>query len=154
MVRVRLLGGLTLEVDGRRVELPSGRVRSLLAWLALNPGMHRRGALAERFWPGAPEASGRASLRTALWSLRRALEPAGEASLVTRRDAVELTGEPAVWVDARAAEALVGAGRLEEAAGLLEGELAPELDDDWMDEERDRLRTMLARVLARLARAA
>ena len=52
MLRVRLLGGLTLEADGGPLAVPASRpARELLAWLALHPGPQPRFELALRFWP-------------------------------------------------------------------------------------------------------
>ena len=87
MLRVRVFGGLALESDGTALDPPaSRRARELLGWLALHPGRHARAALAARFWPDVLDASARASLRTTLHELRRAL---GDESgcLVADRDA-------------------------------------------------------------------
>src|SRR5215212_2192102 len=112
MLRVRLLGAMAVEVDGRPIALPeSGRARALLAWLALNPGMHARGQLAARFWPDVLDSSARASLRSAMWSLRRALGEAGETHLVATRDRVGLQD---VEVDVRELDRLAADGKLEE----------------------------------------
>src|SRR5215208_1054728 len=47
MLRIGLLGGLRVESDGHGVAAPeSRRARTLLAWLALNPGKHGRSKLA------------------------------------------------------------------------------------------------------------
>ena len=74
MLYVRLLGELRAEVDGRVVgPPPSRRAWGLLAWLALHPGEHPRGAVAARFWPDVLDSSARASLRSAVWALRRAV---------------------------------------------------------------------------------
>ena len=51
MVRVRLLGTPSVELDGEAVTLPPGRPGALLGWLALHPGDHARRELAGRFWP-------------------------------------------------------------------------------------------------------
>src|SRR3954449_963238 len=94
MVRVELLGELAVQVGGRTIEPPpSRRAWSLLAWLALHPGEHHRGVVAARFWPDVLDASARASLRSAAWSLRRALGPAGDAALIAGRDRVGLRCE-------------------------------------------------------------
>src|SRR5205814_10215624 len=105
----------------------SARARALLAWLALNPGMHARTQLAARFWPDVLDSSARASLRSAIWSLRRALGEAGAAHLVATRDRVGLDD---VEVDVHAVDALVRDGKLEEAAAIGEGELLPGIEDD------------------------
>src|ERR671929_1834663 len=81
MLRVRLLGELQADVDGRPVQPPaSRRAWSLLGWLALHPGEHPRASVAARFWPDVLDASARASLRSAAWALRRALGPAADGA--------------------------------------------------------------------------
>ena len=91
MLRVRLLGELQADVDGAPVAPPaSRRAWSLLAWLALHPGEHARGAVAARFWPDVLDTSARASLRSALWELRRALGT--DEPLVTGRERIALRG--------------------------------------------------------------
>ena len=83
MLRIRVLGELSVETSGRQIELSgSWRARSLLAWFALNPGAHRRGDVASRFWPDILDSSARASLRNALWALRRALRDEAGGALI------------------------------------------------------------------------
>ena len=102
MVRICLLGELTVENDSGPVELGgSWRARSLLAWLALNPGNHQRGDVAARFWPDVLDSSARASLRNALWAIRRSLGSDATQALVASRERVGLE-RPAVWIDADA----------------------------------------------------
>src|SRR4051812_42495663 len=142
MLRVRLLGQMTVEVDGNVVEAPAGRrAWSLLAWLALHPGPHARGEIAARFWPDVLDRSARASLRSAVWALRRNLGDDGGHHVAATRDQVELDGD--VWVDVRAFEALVAEGELERAVELCDGELLPGFDEEWAlrarDEHRERL---------------
>src|SRR5213079_1912124 len=121
MLRVRLLGDMALELDGRAIALPdSGRARALLAWLALNPGTHARGQLAARFWPDVLDSSARASLRSAMWSLRRALGDAGERHVSATRERVGLED---VEVDVREFDELVRRGELREAVALCDGQL-------------------------------
>src|SRR5919108_5652046 len=72
-VEVRLLGGLSVTVDGRPVELPAdARARELLARLALAPGPHPRSVLAGRLRPDVAEDIARKTLRNALYELSRA----------------------------------------------------------------------------------
>jgi DNA-binding SARP family transcriptional activator len=85
VLRVRLLGLMEVDADGVAVTEACGRrAWSLLAWLALHPGLHPRGEMAARFWPDVLDRSARASLRSAVWTLRRALGPAGAALVATR----------------------------------------------------------------------
>src|SRR3954449_5299122 len=105
MLRVRLLGDMRAELDGRRIEPPaSRRAWALLAWLALHPGGHDRGTLAARFWPDVLDASARGSLRSAVWALRRALGPSGDAHLIATRERLGLNPDAGLLVDALAFE--------------------------------------------------
>src|SRR5512132_880835 len=102
MLSVRVLGELELEADGRGLEPPAARgPRSLVAWLALNPGLHPRSEVAGRFWPDVLEESARASLRAALSSLRPALAD-GAAQLTATRERVGFARDADMWVDALA----------------------------------------------------
>ena len=154
MLDIRLLGELVIEVDGKAVPTPkSRRARALLGWLALNPGLHRRAGIASRLWPNTPAASARASLRTELWTLRRALGRA-DRHLVATRECVGLAEGPGVWVDAVAFTELVEAVQLEEALDLCRGELLGGLDDEWVQDPREEHGRRVSEVLSRLAVAA
>src|SRR5689334_1164735 len=98
MVSVTLLGTFSVEVDGvERAGDRLDRAGRVLAWLALNPGMHDRGSVAATLWPEVLDESARASLRSGLWELRRLLGDGGGEVLVTTRDHIGLSG--AVTVD-------------------------------------------------------
>src|SRR3954469_20768227 len=130
MLRVRVFGGLALESDGTPLELPpSRRARELLGWLALHPGRHARAAVAARLWPDVLDASARASLRTTLHELRRALGPAASC-LVAGRAALAL--EP-VEVDTRELGALLATGDAAAALALYEGgHLLAGIEEEWV----------------------
>jgi DNA-binding SARP family transcriptional activator len=149
MVEVHLLGALRVAVDGSQVEPPSSRRgRALLAWLALHPGLHARSELAARLRPDVLDTSARVSLRQALWAVRRALGPAATRLSVTR-DRIGLHPGPGLWVDVWELQAQLAAGRLEEALGMWTGpDLLDGLDEDWVFEERDRLRDRILEALA------
>src|SRR3954452_1166518 len=132
MLQVRLLGDVRAELDGRAITPPgSRRAWALLAWLALHPGGHDRGTLAARFWPDVLDVSARASLRSAVWALRRALGPGGEAHLIATRERVGLDPDAGLLVDALAFEALMAAGRPADALALGDGELLTGVQEDW-----------------------
>ena len=83
MLRARLLGALEVERSGAAIDAPvSQRPWAVFAYLALASRPVPRGELASRFWPDVLDQSARASLRSALWTLRRqvgdALEVEGE----------------------------------------------------------------------------
>jgi DNA-binding SARP family transcriptional activator len=146
MLRVRLLGGLAFERDGREVAPPASRRARLLAgWLALHPGLHGREALAARLRPDVLDDSARQSLRQAAWQLRAAV---GD-DLVATRDALGFG--PDVSTDVAAFAAAVSAGDVETALGLCGGELLAGVEDDWVLAERDRHARALDELLAAAA---
>ena len=153
MLRIHAIGRFRVEVDGEDRTSPAfDRATALLAWLALNPGLHARSAVASRFWPDVLDESARASLRSALWSLRRQLGEQANGALVATRERVGLTD--GVWVDAAEADRLEGLGRLEEALELGEGELLPGFEDEWVHDAREEHEARTASLLERLAEAA
>src|SRR3954452_7592120 len=146
MRRVRVLGGLAIEADARPLPVPASRpARELLAWLALHPGRHPRLEVAMRFWPDVLETSARASLRTTLHELRRAV---GAEPLAVDRESVGLA--PA-WVDYLEVERLARAGRAEEALALCDGEPLVGIERDWASAARDEHRDRVAGLLSSLA---
>ncbi len=155
MLRVKLLGELALEVDGKQVELPaSRRARSLLGLLALERRTHPRGQLAARFWPDVLDESARTSLRSALSALRRALGADADRYLLATRETVALAGPDEVWTDVGEFQRLVAAGQLEDALELADGDLLADLDDDWVYERREQHRAGLVALLERMATGA
>lgn len=113
-LRIELLGPLRVSRAGDAAALPRSRkARALLAWLALNPGPHRRERLCDLFWDG--EDDPRAALR---WHLAQIRPLLGDA-LIAGRDTVELR-RAALALDIldAVAEADVAA-----RAGLFRGEL-------------------------------
>ncbi len=148
MLRLWLCGRFAGELDGEPVTMPSGdRARALIGWLALHPGPHPRSYLAAQLWPDVPEASARANLRTAIWSVRQAWGAAAEELLDGSRNSIGLRGGQ-LWVDALAdppAEDGIGPGA---------GDLLPGIDDHWAHAAREEHRTRRLRVLEELASAA
>jgi class 3 adenylate cyclase len=150
MLRVRVLGDLTIELNGSEVEPPtSRRARALLGWLAVDRRLHPRPQLAARFWPDVLDESARTSLRSALAALRRSLGPEADRYLVATRERAGLTDK--VETDVAELERLREAGRLEEAVGLWRGDLLSGLDDDWVLVARDEWRQKIGGLLGELA---
>ncbi len=155
MLTVRVIGPIRVDLDGAIIETPAHRREwLLLAWLALHPGRHGRGALAARFWPDVLDSSARASLRSALWALRRALGEAGDPHLRTSRDEIGLEEGDGLWVDALRFDQLVDGGRFEEAVAFGEGELLAGFDEPWAVDARSAHRERMAGALEQLAHAA
>ena len=154
MLVIRLIGGLEIERDGTRLELPgSRRAQALLAWLALHPGRHSRSRLAALFWPDVLDASARASLRSAVWALRSCLGSAGAGYVSADRECVALAGDGLV-VDEREFGRLLAHGRETEAVDLCRGQLLAGFDDDWVYEAREEHEARLAAALSVVARRA
>jgi DNA-binding SARP family transcriptional activator len=77
---LKLLGPPEVWHNGRPVRFRARKAVALLAYLAAESGRRRRGEIIELLWPGSDEAHGRAALRSALSSLRKALEESAEPS--------------------------------------------------------------------------
>ena len=87
---LRLCGDVALSSPDRVATAPplGAKTLGLIAFLALEPGPHRREELTALLWGDSPDEKARASLRQALTHLREAL---GDALRVDR-STVELAG--------------------------------------------------------------
>jgi DNA-binding SARP family transcriptional activator len=165
-VVVRALGGFTMTVGGRPVDLHGvrPRARAVLYLLALRAGqpIHRE-QLAVWLWPDADSRTAVRNLHVAMSSLRQLLEPdSGRGHhriLVRDGDAYLLAVGDAADVDFLALEREVAAGRaalvagdhdtgtrlLTSALARYAGELLPEVGPaEWVLHERDRYRLLVA----------
>ena len=157
---------------------PVGRFRSakslaLLAYLALEPGVHSREHLLMLFWPDLPEENGRQNLSQTLTRLRRTLGPAGEIVKATRQE-VWLDEDADMEVDARTFRRLLGETErhrheqktscaqcqedLARAVALARGDLLAGLSvddsvvfEEWLLLERERIHQLLLGGLTDLA---
>src|SRR5262245_40156758 len=154
-----LLGGFQARLDpGPALALPTRKTQALLAYLALPLGQaHPRDKLASLLWGGIREESARASLRQALFAIRKALgevEPAlrheGETVAL---DAAAVDADTAAFERAATDET---SEALERAVGLYRGDLLSgfALDEapfeEWLLGERERLRELALEALAKL----
>src|SRR5215216_1114745 len=100
---LKFLGSPEVRHGERPVRFRARKALALLAYLATEGGRRRRGEIIELLWPGSDEAHGRTALRSALSSLRKALEEAAEPSeehyLLTNGDALGLTSGPNLELD-------------------------------------------------------
>ena len=150
-VRLSLLGGFRLTVDGLTVPLLLSAQR-LASFLALQPRPLPRLYVAGVLWPDVPECRASGSLRTALWRLR----VPGTPIVHTRNDHLQLS--PRVLVDVREAEAWARSvcdPRFQcpdpVAAELpYRHELLPGWYDDWILIERERQRQLSLHTLETL----
>jgi DNA-binding SARP family transcriptional activator len=149
---VRTLGAFSLTCDGRAVPSPAGgKPRSLLAYLMVHRGRAiARDVLAEAFWPGAPGDSGRGSLKTALWSIRRALRAGGcDADAVVSADAGTVAWTAETVLDA---DLLLAAAKNGNRAGLdlYRGPFLEGFYEEWVLVERERIEHAYETLLASL----
>jgi predicted ATPase len=149
------LGGFALAVRGENRTPPNTRnARALLACLALEHGrVFARDELIERFWPEIDPERGRANLATALWSVRRALEPDAAAVLQATRVAVSIAGD--VHLDATAFERGVRDADPQVRSASLRayrGDFLPEHADPWSVAQRERLAMVYEAALLAAAR--
>jgi DNA-binding SARP family transcriptional activator len=148
-VRVALLRGFQLSQDDLPVTLPFGAQR-LVAFLALQDRPVLRPFVAGNLWLDKPEELACASLRSALWQLRRN----GLDVVKVSRNHLELSSHLDVDVWDTVAEARqVIEGRTGEAARLhrlLTGDLLPDWYEDWVVVERERIRQLRLHALEAL----
>jgi len=108
-VRIRLLGGFDVEVDGQLIPASAWRLRKaseLVKVLAITPG-HRlqREQAMEQLWPDRPADAALNNLHQALRVARTALsvtDEAGQHILVLRNGVLSLCPNGNLWVDAEA----------------------------------------------------
>jgi serine/threonine-protein kinase len=160
MHRLHVLGKIDLrDPAGREVRpvLAQPKRLALLAYLAANTGTAgcRRDRLLGVFWPELDEHRARKALNRAVHFLRQ--EIGGEALVSGNGDEVEV--DPTrLWCDAVAFQSALNAGDRTQALDLYAGDLLPSFYvddapafDEWMEQERTRLRLAAAdaaRVLA------
>ncbi len=153
-LEIRLLGVVEIILDGRRLRaFNSLRLQRFLALVALRGGPQQRSHLAFELWPDSNEPQARTNLRKLLYELRHSLPDIGEF--------IEIDNEIVRWiptgpsrVDVLEFRYAMSAGDLDLAARLYGGDLLPACYDDWVLEERARLRAEALGVLERLTEGA
>jgi DNA-binding SARP family transcriptional activator/TolB-like protein len=163
VLRVRMLGPMTISRDGQPLALPASRkVRALVAYLALSPHAITRSKLCELLWdvPNDP----RGELRWCLSKARSILDEPGLRRVRTRDDTVELDFADC-FVDAieiaRATQKglqTIAPERLRTLCMLFAGDFLDGLEIDrspqfngWLIAERRRFRGCHAALLEQLA---
>jgi TolB-like protein len=154
---LRLLGPLSLAIDGRKVHQLPRKADALLALLALQPGRPiARETVADFLWTDRGPKQARHSLRQTLLVLRRSV---GEDLILAEGNSLIIPpgtlAVDAIELEARATS--VDRDVLAETAALYRGELlenrgpvAPRFDD-WLAVERSRFAALAATILRRLA---
>ena len=153
-LEVRLLGVVEFILDGRRLRaFNSLRLQRFLALIALRRGPQQRSQLAFELWPDSDERQARTNLRKLLHDFRHSLPDIDEF--------VEIENETVRWIPTGPSEVDVlrfhdamAAGNLELAARLYSGDLLPACYDDWVLDERAKLRSEAYGALMRLTEEA
>ena len=158
MLRLRLLGGFEVDLAEGAPRL-GPKAQALLAFLAMSRGtVAARGRLAGLLWGERNEELARHSLSQALCTLRTAFGPDAADLLQAGPDGVRLARD-GLELDVEAFESAVHGHRPEamQAACLLyRGEFLEGLDiresgfEDWLLDERYRLRELATDAFARL----
>jgi DNA-binding SARP family transcriptional activator len=145
MARLLLLDGFELRCDGRPVALPMTAQR-LLAFLALRDRPALRAQVAGCLWVDTTDEHATASLRSALWRLRRPGHGLVEATLTHLRlaagvsvDYREAIGRARELLNQPDGDGLVADG---DGDAALARELLPDWQEDWVVVERERFRQL------------
>ncbi len=149
-LEVRLLDAVEVILDGHRLgAFNSPRLQRFLALITLRRDLQHRSRLAFELWPDSDEPQARTNLRKLLHDFRHSLPDVGQF--------VEIDNEIVRWIWAGPSEVDVlrfrdamAAGDLELAARLYSGDLLPACYDDWVLDERAKLRAEAYGVLLRL----
>lgn len=147
-VRVTLMRGFDLTVDGGHVPLPP-RAQRMIAFLALHDRPVPRGFVGQTLYTNSPEARLSGNLRTALWRMRRSgcdlVEARGECLAVSDRASVDVRRLACTAHRLLRDGAQPDASEVDDlAAG---GELLPGWYEDWVVMERERTRQLWLRTL-------
>jgi DNA-binding SARP family transcriptional activator len=142
-IALHLLGGFELRAAARSRQVPPSSQR-VLAYLALNERPQLRTQVAGTLWPETNEVRAHASLRTALWRLRRV----SPSVIQTPGDRLGLS--TSVSVDVREVMRLAHRAKGTSVAEdekmirtlLRMGDLLPGWFDDWVLADRERFRQL------------
>lgn len=150
---INLLGGFSVHVAQRVVLMPRNAQR-VLGFLAVTGVDQLRDTVAGHLWPAAVPERAMSNLRTALWRVRQA-----DAQIVRAgRDSIGLIEEvqidyEVITSQARGiiAELPVDDQAITGAARLLEADLLPGWDEEWLLLDRERHRQLRIHALERLS---
>jgi DNA-binding SARP family transcriptional activator len=148
-LKVRLLGGVEISLDGRRLRAFNAlRLQRFLTLIALRSDLEHRSRLAFELWPDSSERQARTNLRKLIHDFRHALPDTEEF--------VEIDNEIVRWIPGRANVDVLrfrnalAAADLELAARLYSGDFLPACYDDWVVDVRAKLRAEVSGALLRL----
>src|SRR4051812_15127263 len=153
-LRIRLLGGFSVDADGAPVDQRAWRLRkarALVKIMALAPGRRvHRDLVVELLWPDRDAAAAANNLHQVLYAGRRALGDPGALTLVD--DVLALSLE--AWIDVECFEQAAAGDDPEAALALYGGELLPEdRFEPWTQARRAALQDLRLDLTVRAADA-
>ncbi len=154
MLRVHLFGRPRLSLGDEAFPI-GGRpkVVPLLGYLLLRRGASvPRQTIANALWPDEPEDEARANLRRHLNYLHNALPAAGGVPwLIAEGGKLQWNPLRELWLDVAEFERLAAIPeRIADAVALYEDDLLVDVDEEWLDAERERLKALRRTLLAAL----
>jgi len=167
ILQVELFGGVRVTRNAWVTEIQLTREnQGLLAYLLIQrQRVHSREILADLFWGDFSPTRARGSLNTALWKLKKVLEPKGVPSGTYLKNShsgeIGFNLESPYWLDVQVFEDHVNqvlrqpfetvdepaATELEKVLRLYKGELLEGIYKDWALRERERLRGLYVKGL-------
>jgi len=167
ILQVGLFGGVRATHNEWVTEIPLTREnQGLLAYLLLQRHkLHSRDSLADMFWGEHNQQKARGSLNTALWKLKKALEPEGIPAGTYLKNShsgeVGFNKDSPYWLDVEVFERginkilirpfqtvdQVHLADLNKVLELYKGDLLEGLYNDWALRERERLRALYLKSL-------
>ena len=144
-LKISTLGGLSIQLAGRRIEFATRKAEALLVYLASLRRDHPREILATMLWAEQSQTQALTSLRTALANLRKHLRPYIHAT----RSTIGLQ-ETNIWFDIAALEQHLKNAEIEAAMALYQGEFlegfyvrSAATFENWQVAERERIHQLV-----------
>jgi DNA-binding SARP family transcriptional activator len=146
--QLRLLGGFDLRIGGEFVAVPLN-VRRLLALLAVRERPQTRSSVAFTLWMDTAPTRATANLRSTLWKL------GPQRELLLRADSEQLRLAEPVEVDltrviAQTKRLISPESELRDGDAVVDDladDLLPDWDEEWLHDERERLRQLRVHAL-------
>ena len=149
---IRLFGGLQVVKEGQPISPPPYRTYGLLSFLCLwNKLPVRRERLGGLLYQDLPERKVRGRISDYIWQIKKHLPG---FPIFTTADYIDLD-KHSIWVDVKAFKTEIenpGIPLNEKFMELYQGELLPELYDDWVLIERERWRSSYLKALRNLVK--